>query len=85
MPAPVVRYPFARKSCGSVVIAMPRPSRAECRKYGSMVHTWVVSGRSPVRKAVREGAHTAMETKARWNCVPRAARRSRLGVCAGKP
>jgi hypothetical protein len=63
---------------------MPSP-RDVLRKYGPIVHTCVVSGRSPVRNAVRLGLQTAMETCAFWNWTPDAASLARLGAWTGPP
>ena len=84
MPEPVVLYPCMRNICGRVTTSIPSP-RDVARKYGPIVHTWVVSGRRPVKNAVREGAQTAMDTKALRICVPLAASRLRFGVIARPP
>jgi len=84
VPAPVVLYPCMRNICGRVTTSIPSP-RDVARKYGPIVHTWVVSGRRPVKNAVLEGAQTAMDTKALRICVPLAASRLRFGVIASPP
>ena len=69
-PAAPVRHASSPVALGSAV-------RMWCWKS----HARVVSGRLPLRKLLREGAHHAKLAKARRNTVPSAARRSMAGVC----
>ena len=76
MPTDELHHPACLKACGSAV-ALGSAVRKWCWKS----HARVVSGRRPLRKLLREGAHHAKLAKARRNTVPSAARRSIAGVC----